>query len=248
MKNRKKNHWDGLNNFEKLVQIYKVDPDGFNSNCISIDRIESIQEIIFQIKKLLSISPIINIGSDLEDIKKEFNFLIGCIRDIQDDFQMHIDDLDFEFKKFVVDYDSSQLKEKDIKESLMNNQINIDKEKTETSSASSFLVLKKIDKSIELESHRLVQKSSDQIELIEWKKHAEKMCCEGTNLIYLNEKNKDFFYKILSRLENSTNVQFQEIKKNDSMKIFAYLINNPTFEEVGYLLEMRKYGLGIKII
>ena len=51
MKNRIKNQWDGLNNFEKLVQDYKVYPNGFNSNCISIDRIESIQEIIFQIKK-----------------------------------------------------------------------------------------------------------------------------------------------------------------------------------------------------
>ena len=248
MKNRIKNHWDGLNNFEKLVQDYKVHPDGFNSNCISIDRIESIQEIIFQIKKLLSISPIINIDSDFKDIKKEFNYLISCIRAIQDDFQMHIDDLDFEFKKFVVDYDSSQLKEKEIKELLINKQINMDKEKTEISSDDSLLHLKKVDKSIDLDSKLKVQKSSDQIELIEWRKHAEKLCCEGTNLVYLNEKNRDLFYKIFSRLKNSPNVKFQEIKRNDGFKIFAYLTNNPTFEEVGYLLEMGKYGLGIKII
>ena len=74
------------------------------------------------------------------------------------------------------------------------------------------------------------------------------MCCEGFNLSYLNEKNKTLFFKILSRLKNSSNIQFQEERTTDYFKINANLINDPTFEEVGYLLEMRKYGLGIKII
>ena len=56
IKKRIKNHWDGLSSFEKLVNEYEIYPDGFAANFISIDRIKSIQEIIFQIEYLLSIN------------------------------------------------------------------------------------------------------------------------------------------------------------------------------------------------
>ena len=91
IKKRIKNHWDGLNNIEKLVEKYEIYSDGFNANFISIDRINSMQEIIYQVEILLSMNHDFEADLEVEIIEQEFNHLINCISDIQDDFQMHIE-------------------------------------------------------------------------------------------------------------------------------------------------------------
>jgi hypothetical protein len=258
IKKRIKNHWDGLNNFEKLVEKYEIYPDGFNANFISIDRINSIQEIIFQVEILLSMNHDIEADLDVEIIEQEFKHLINCISDIQDDFQMHVEELKLKFKNLQnncelfklkeVEIKEVEIKKFEIKEVEFENDTKIVEESDEISSENFYFEPLREKMLSEVDSNLVVEVNSKEVESSRWKSKAEMMCCEGFNLTYLNEKNKTLFFKILSRLKNSSNIQFQEDLTTDYLKINANLISDPTFEEVGYLLEMRKYGLGIKII
>ena len=84
IKKRIKNHWDGLNSFENLVNLYKIESEGFNTNFISIDRIKSIQEITFQVEKLLSNNIEIDGDLDIYNLTTELQYLISYITDIQE--------------------------------------------------------------------------------------------------------------------------------------------------------------------
>jgi hypothetical protein len=247
IKKRLKNHWNGLNNFEKLVNDYEIYPDGFAANFISIDRIKSIQEIIYQIETLLSMGNDVKEDLDLLDLEQEFNCLINSISEIQDDFQMHVEDLKLKFKKFQTNYESSKSCGIEIKESNFENKNKtFEENRVNTFEAFEFETLKEEEK-IEVDSKLVVKIFLNDIDASDWQARAEFMCCDGFNLSYLNEKNKVLFFKIFFRLKNSSNIQFQEDRSADYFKITANLIKNPTFEEVGYLLEMRKYGLSIRI-
>ena len=248
IKKRIKNHWDGLNNIEKLVEKYEIYSDGFNANFISIDRINSMQEIIYQVEILLSMNHDFEADLEVEIIEQEFNHLINCISDIQDDFQLHIEELKLKFKNFQKRSESFKLEKIEIKESEFENKTKIVEESNEIPSEVIYFEPAREKILNEIDANLVVEVNSKKVELRHWKSKAEMMCCEGFNLSYLNEKNKTLFFKILSRLKNSSNIQFQEERTTDYFKINANLINDPTFEEVGYLLEMRKYGLGIKII
>ena len=247
IKKRLKNHWDGLSSFEKLVNDFEIYPDGFSANFISIDRIKSIQEIIYQIETLLSMGNGVEEELDLLVLEQEFNFLINSICEIQDDFQMHVEDLKFNFKKFQTNYKPSKLVEIEIKESEFENNNKIFEEESVNSFESFDFENSKKEEKSEFDFNLVVKTISNDIDVSDWKARAEFMCCDGFNILYLNEKNKVLFFKIFFRLKNSSNIQFQEDRSTDTFKITANLINNPTFEEVGYLLEMRKYGLSIRI-
>jgi hypothetical protein len=247
LKKRIKNHWDGLNSFEKLVNEYEIYPDGFTANFISIDRIKSIQEIIFQIETLLSTKNGIEANLDVLILEQEFNYLISCICEIQDDFQMHVEDLKFKFKKFHNNYELFKLNEIEIKEFESENDNKKLEENNVISSESFHFETSKEQELSEVDSKLAVKVISNGVDENDWKSKAEIMCHDGFNLSYLNEKNKILFFEIFFRLKNSSNIQFQEDRSTDYYKITATLISNPTFEEVGYLLEMRKYGLSIKI-
>ena len=248
IKKRIKNHWDGLSSFEKLVNEYEIYPDGFAANFISIDRIKSIQEIIFQIEYFLSINNDIEENLDVLLLEQEFNHLIYCISEIQDDFQMHVEDLKLKFKKFQNNYELSKFSEPEIKDSKFENDNKVFEENKVISSESFHFEISTEEELSEVDSKLDVKVISNDIVVSDWKSKAEIMCCDGFNLSYLNEKNKILFFKIFFRLKNSSNIQFQEDRSTDYYKITAALISNPTIEEVGYLLEMRKYGLSIKII
>jgi hypothetical protein len=161
---------------------------------------------------------------------------------------MHIEELKLKFKNFQKRSESFKLEEIEIKESEFENETKIVEESNEIPSEIIYFEPAREKILSEIDANLVVEVNSKEVELRHWKSKAEMMCCEGFNLSYLNEKNKTLFFKILSRLKNSSNIQFQEDRTTDYFKINANLINDPTFEEVGYLLEMRKYGLGIKII
>jgi hypothetical protein len=249
IKKRIKNHWDGLISFENLVNLYNIEPDGFNANFISIDRIKSIQEFIFQVKKLLSNNIEINDDLDIDGLANELQHLIGYIVDIQDDFQMHSEDLKSSFKTFLITYQKSKEKNILIEEAkIYENNDNYSNNYYEAPSEVDDIDSSSIeDEPVKIDLNVIIPNLPAEIEKKDWKFHAKKLCCEGFNLAYLNEKNKNLFFKIFFRLKNSPNVVFHEDKTVDEHRIYASLTNNPTFEEVGYLMEMRKFGLSIKI-
>lgn len=249
IKKRIKNHWDGLSSFENLVNLYKIEPEGFNTNFISIDRIKSIQEITFQVEKLLSNNIEIDDDLDIYNLKNELQYLINYITDIQDDFQMHSEELKSSFKNFLHNYQASKekeilIEEADTFEDNDNHSNNYHQFFSEVDDIDESSIE---DKPIKTDLNAIVPNLPAEIEKKDWKFHVEKLCCEGFNLSYLNEKNKNLFFKIFFRLKNSPNVVFYEDKIDDDHRIYASLTNNPTFEEVGYLMEMRKFGLSIKI-
>ena len=245
IKKRIKNHWDGLTSFEILVNLYKIEPGGFNANFISIDRIKSIQEIIFQVEELLSDNIEIDDDLDIENLTNELQSLISYITDIQDDFQMHSEELKSSFKNFLLKYQESKEKEMLIEEAdIFENNDNYHEAFSDVDDIDESSIE---DEPIKIDLNAITPKLPAEIEKKDWKFHAKKLCCEGFNLTYLNEKNKNLFFKIFFRLKSSPNLVFYENKIDDEHRIYVSLTNNPTFEEVGYLMEMRKFGLSIKI-
>jgi hypothetical protein len=130
---------------------------------------------------------------------------------------MHSEELKSSFKTFVLNYQASKEKEILIEESdISENNDNYSNNYYEVSSEVEDVDESSIeDEPIKTDLNAIVPTLPAEIEKKDWKFHAEKLCCEGFNLSYLNEKNKNLFFKIYFRLKNSPNVVFYENKIDD---------------------------------
>lgn len=252
-KNRIKNHWLGMETLERIIHSENIDSKGFEKNYISIDKIIFIQESIFKIKNLLiNFQPDINFNID--NFKNELNVLIKYISEVQDDFEMHKEDLEYLIKKLTENLLIKNINKPIIPISV-NNILNVDSNIIDKGQDSN--VFERFDLTLEefSENEEKSYKNSSyktysnpNIDLMDWRKNALKLICDGFPTKYLNQKNKNLFFEILNKLKSSISIKI-DLMENLNGQIFTATINNEiSIVDLGYLIEMKKLGLCIKLL
>ena len=83
---------------------------------------------------------------------------------------------------------------------------------------------------------------------MDWRKNALKLICDGFPTKYLNQKNKNLFFEILNKLKSSISIKI-DLMENLNGQIFTATINSEiSIVDLGYLIEMKKLGLCIKLL
>jgi hypothetical protein len=253
IKNRVKNHWHGMDKLESLILSNNIDSSGYERNYISLDKIIFIQESTFKIKKLflnLSYEKIDN----LELMVNELRVMINIINDVQNDFEMHKEDLISVIKSIS---EESVKKKQEIPSDI----------KFETTDGEFYPEMLKSHDNLELvkNNYSVIQVSSeirgDNIpdslnsidkdfykELKIKKKSRENLLSEGFSTKYLNTKNKEHFFKILNELKKSKKIKIELKEDINGLAYIALCSGDLNIVEIGYLIEMKKLGLEIKLL
>lgn len=253
IKNRVKNHWYGMENLEDLILSKKIKSDGYEKNYISLDKINFIQESTFKIKKLFSNYPIEEI-ENLYFVINELKLMISYINDVCDDFYMHKDDL-MQIIKNTQEFSANENQQlfKEINPGLIDNSLI----STEMASDDDLEFIKNKNSLIQISSEIIDEIGSDPRNTddenfdknkIFQKKSNEKLLSEGFSIKYLNNKNKDHFYKIMNELKKSKNIKIQLKEDANGITYIALCNGELNIVEIGYLIEMRKLGLGVKFL
>jgi len=180
--------------------------------------------------------------------------MIGCINDVCDDFDMHKEDLMHIIKnvqEFSVNEKQQQLRE--INPGLIDNSLI----STEIASDDDLEFMENKNSLIQISSEIIDENGFDPRNTddenfhknkIFQNKSNEKLLSDGFSIKYLNNKNKDHFYKILNELKKSNNIKIQLKEDANGITYNALCSGELNIVEIGYLIEMRKLGLGVKFL
>jgi len=208
IKNRVKNHWNGMDNLESLILSNNIDSSGYEKYYISIDKISFIQESTFKIKKLFSNFSIEKIDN-LELIVNELGVMINFINDAQNDFDMHKEDLMHFIKSISEEFVK---KKREIPSDIDFENADRDGNLEMVQIPDGLELIIKDDFLIQVSSEiaddnildSFNSKHKDFYKELEVKKNSrENLFSEGFPIKYLNDKNKEHFFKIMDELKKS---------------------------------------------
>lgn len=239
-----KNVWKGLELLEKLMIEKNIDSNGFERNFISIDKIVFIQELIFMLNKLFEAMDVMDM-ENRDQLVEEMDLIRKYIDDVLTDFEMHRDDLDELVKKVKFDYlpleisSNNRLQFEDISSHIKFNANDVlsekSKEEVETSLFDTTIEILKFEEFSDIKKPTHVNFDFS------------KLISDGFPTKYLNEKNRIYFFEILNKLKKSKDLKITMEEGAGGVLYSVEICNDINMVDMGYIIEIRKLGLSIKI-